>query len=119
MVGLRNFVAAWNAHTIPHKGVTDALFTANLNTARIPPQFLPPAAEVAADYIRNGGSLTYPAPFGRDPLAGHPDLREHRERMLLATCAYEETFYSCLTGQVDIFCEVLETYMNITNRLEI
>lgn len=118
MVGLRNFIDAWNAHTIPHKGTPNVLFATNLKTARIPQQLLPPAAEVAADYARNGGHLTYPAPFGHDPLDGHFEFRTQRERMLLASCSYEEAFYSCLTGQTGVFYEVVETYMNITNGLE-
>ncbi len=65
MVGLQNFIPAWNAHTIPSKGIPDALFAAHLRTARILPHFLPPAEELA--------------PFERDPLDGQPDLQVQRE----------------------------------------
>lgn len=118
MVGLQNFIPAWNSHTIPSKGIPDALFAAHLRTARIPPQFLPPAEELGAEYIRNGGTLTYPAPFGRDPLDGHPDLQVQRETLLLSTCSCDEMFYDCLLGHSGLFWEGLETYANITHRLE-
>lgn len=118
MAGLQNFIPAWNAHTIPSKGIPDALFAAHLRTARIPPQFFPPAEELAADYIRNVGTLTYPAPFGCDPLDGHPDLQMQRETLLLSTCSYDEMFYDCLLGHSGLFWEGLETYVNITRRLE-
>lgn len=54
VVGLQNFIHAWNTHTIPSKGTPDALFAAHLRTSQIPPQFFPPAEDFAADYIRNG-----------------------------------------------------------------
>lgn len=118
MVGLQNFVPAWNAHTIPQKGIPDGLFAADLRTAQIPSHLIPPAEVVAADYISNGGSLTYPSPYGQDPLDGYPDRQLQRENLWSSTYQCDHIFNATLMGNSGVFWDAVDMYMNITHHLE-
>ncbi|KAL1250721.1 hypothetical protein QQF64_018517 [Cirrhinus molitorella] len=116
LVGLQNFVSAWNAHTIPHKGIPDALFAAHLRTARIPSHLI--AAVVAANYVSNGGTLTYPSLYGQDPLDRYPDRQLQRENLWSSAYQFDHLFYATLVGNSGLFWDALDMYMSITHSLE-
>lgn len=116
--GLRTFVPAWNADTIPRKGIPDVLFANNLRTSTVPLELLPPAQVLSADYIANGEHLTHPTDIGCDPLVGHADLLQQRDSLFsTAYPSFEDIFYSTVTGQHAVFTEALLSYIDITQRL--
>ena len=70
MIGMNNAVRSWNAHTIPHHGIPDEVFSSSLEVAPVPNALLVSAADAAQAYKAGGGRLTLFGTFGRDPLAG-------------------------------------------------
>lgn len=81
LVGLQNFVPAWNAQIIAQKGHSRCSFQRpSKNHTWIPSHLIPPAEVVAADYI-NRGIFMFPSPYGQDPLYGYPDLQLQRENL--------------------------------------
>lgn len=114
---LQIFVPAWNCHTIPGKGIPDVLFANNQRTATITADFLPPAHVLAAEYIRNGRSLTHPTAFGSDPLDGQPGLQQQKDSLFRAYYPdFESIFSSAIIGHNDVFGDALLTYIDITHR---
>lgn len=111
-------IPAWNVYTIPQKGIPDVLFANHLRITRINEAFLPPADVVAADYVNNGGHMTFPDVYGSDPLDGQLALQQQQEEYFTANyLSFEGILYSLVNGQEDVFRDALLTFIDITNRL--
>lgn len=70
---------SWNDHTIPGKGCPYELMQENYHTAHFDAALLPSTDELVQAFEASGGHLTYPTPFGKDPLAEVPFLQENRD----------------------------------------
>ena len=118
MIALRVAVEAWNAHSIPKRGVPNVLFRDNCRTASLPDHMIPPADALALQYEQDGGGLTRSEPFGVDPLEGYVDLQNQREHLFSQAVPSLETVTSFLHNRhAEEFRHALRCYIDISFNL--
>ena len=76
------FVNAWNSHRIPgfRGGVPNVLASHTVQLTRLLPSAVPTTSNIVQLHQMQGGTLTEEHVFGTDPLDGHPELQDLRER---------------------------------------
>lgn len=117
-IAMNNTVQAWNAHTIPGKGIPNLLFQENCRTAHVPLNYLPPADIVAIDYRNSGGVVKTWPEFGEDPLQNDPRLQVYRDQLFGRRYpVMEPIVYHLLNRDDTLFKEALHYLIDVTDRL--
>ena len=114
---VRNFVAAWNEHRLPGcmGGIPNLLAQRANQTTRLDPLSIPTTSFAIALHEQLGGQLTRESSFGRDPLAGHPQLASLRERdFSFRHPSMEEIMQCVLHGDSAVFKQAIMHFIELT-----
>ena len=114
---VRNFVAAWNEHRIPGcmGGIPNLLAQRANQITRLDPLSIPTTSFAIALHEQLGGQLTRKSSFGRDPLAGHPQLASLRERdFSFRHPSMEEIMQCVLHGDSSVFKQAIMHFIELT-----
>ena len=78
------FISAWNCHRIPGPkgGIPNTLALQNNRVTRLVTSSVPSTLQLIQLHEQGGNRLCRDATYGFDPLNGHPQLQELRERDL-------------------------------------
>lgn len=85
-VGMERMILAWNAHSVPRRGIPNVLQTQAFHTAPIHPLEVPQCSSVVSEYRQRGGRVTDPNSPGTDPLSGDDTLCREREQLWEREC---------------------------------
>lgn len=118
-VGMQRMISAWNAHSIPRRGIPNVLQRQQTGTTVIHPLEIPTVDEASHQYREQGGSLTDPHTFGHDPLADDDDLQQQRDREFSQRCplCYADIFSALVSGDRGPLQNALEAFVAITENL--
>lgn len=90
----------------------------NNQTAKVPASVLPTPEEAVDAYQQAGGQLTPFPKFGSDPLDGHSDLQDARNRGFITKYPdFEQLFSSVVNGNEEPFRLGLLEFISLTTRL--
>jgi hypothetical protein len=109
--GLQNVTSYWNQHSIPGKGIPNILFANNNKTFRVPDLYLPPSEAVCVEYEQLGGRMTWPKPYGYDPLSQFPHLFQQRDVQMPD---YGMLLGCLVNGQTAPFRNAVQQYIDLT-----
>ena len=115
-IGIKKFVSAWNAHTIPQKGIPDVLFQVHKATTSVPEGLLPPVRL----WLQTTQCM-------EDAL----HIQQYMELILLSdnlnckskgkhcsqTDNFEDIFCCAVIGRADLFKEAVITFVDTSFRL--
>ena len=110
-IGMNRMIGSWNAHHLPLRGIH--------GTTVVHPLEVPTVADAAAEYRQQGGRLTEPGPFGRDPLQGKDQLMEEREvfEQRLGLC-FTDVYHNLMAGNKEPLERAILLFVFITEELE-
>lgn len=119
MVGLRRMVDAWNSHTIPKKGIPNALQMQNSRTTPISPSDVPLVVDAVSAYREQGGRITDPSDFGQDPLSSDITLSQLREQEWSTRCGVtvEDIYTEVMCGNTQPLRDAIVKFIEITLEL--
>jgi hypothetical protein len=84
---------------IPGRGIPNILADRNNHASPMHQSLVPTLDEAVSAYETSGGNLTSPTLFGTDPLVGHHELLQERERnMELNIPSPEDLFSQTVNG---------------------
>ena len=112
-VGLKRMISAWNNHSIPHKGIPNALQASRSATHVLNPADIP----TISSYRQQGGSLME---FGNDPLASNAFLCQRRQEIWQLRCAgltFEDIYGAVMCGNTGHLKTAILKFIEVTDEL--
>ena len=118
-IGIERFISAWNSHHLPLRGIPNLLQSHQNGTISIHSSEIPTAEEAAAAFRQQGGHLSDPRPYGRDPLEGDDALTQQREEIFEERIgsSFSDVFGNLLAGNSDLFERAVLQYVLVTEEL--
>lgn len=118
-VGMKRFIAAWNSHSIPKRGVPNRIQEQGYNTGNIHPVEVPDVSTAVEMYTDQGGTLTDPTTFGIDPLRDNSSLIEERQDRWSSECGMpvEDIFSNLVSGNSVPLENAITSFITITEQL--
>ena len=113
-------ISAWNNHSIPHKGIPNALQASRSATHVLNPADIPTASAAISSYRQQGGSLTDPSEFGNDPLASNAFLCQRRQEIWQVRCAgltFEDLYGAVMCGNTGHLKTAILKFIEVTDEL--
>ena len=112
-------ILAWNAHSVPRRGIPNVLQTEAFHTAPIHPLEVPQCSSVVSEYRQRGGRLTDPNSPGTDPLRGNDTQYREREQLWERECGIDlgSIYSQTISGNTVVLENVITSYRDITFRL--
>ena len=89
----------------------------NNHAVKILPGVIPSTCDAVRMYEANGGSLSEPAIFGRDPLSIDPTKQAIREEAVKKMFCFGSIFGKVSIGRDYTFKRALDFFLDITYRL--
>ncbi len=90
----------------------------NNHAATIDPSVVPDTLAGVSLYEREGGHLTMPSVYGRDPLSDSPGLLAQRKALMESNLPSPEQLFSwTVNGSYQPFGDSLKYMIDVTNRL--
>ena len=110
-------VDAWNSHTIPKKGIPNALQIQNNRTTPISPSDVPSVVDAVSAYREQGGRITDPSDFGQDPLSSDITLLQLREQEWSKRCGRtaEDIYTQVMCGNTQPLRDAMVKFIGIVD----
>jgi len=100
------------------KGVPNRLASVNSHAQPVSSQDIPSVDEATQQFEAMGGNLTHFSPFGKDPLADHPNLVAERERHYYSAYPdFATIFHEISNGRTQMFEGGLQLFLQLTEQL--
>lgn len=117
-VGMKRMIMAWNAHSLPHRGIPNVLQHERPGTIATINVQLPSTRDAVDMYRQQGGILTDPSEFGTDPLENDTQKIDQREQEFHNNAMSFEDIFSNVISDNDVpFREAILLYIDITVHL--
>ena len=101
------------------RGIPNLLSHENCHTSCVPSSVLPSLDDAIRSYESRGGYLTSESSFGIDPLAGHQDLQNSRQRAMDASLPNPVDLFGYVVNGCDgPFSQSLMFMIDKTNQLQ-
>ena len=116
--GIERFVAAWNSHRIPgpEGGIPNELASRNSRVTQLNPSYILSTSDMVQFHEQQKSALSRDTAYGSDPLTGHPELQQLRERGLnLLFPDMDIVFQGVLHGDAQLFENCLCYFIHLTN----
>lgn len=117
-VCMNRFVAAWNSHSIPNRGISNRIQNQQFNISSIHPFEIPDVPAAVAMYTAQGGTLTEPTSFGIDPLNGDAALLQERQDRWSVACgmSVDDIFSNLVSGDSVPLENAIINFITITEQ---
>ena len=100
------------------RGIPNQLMQQDNRTVTVDASILPPTTAAVQLYHQNGGRLTDPEPFGKDPLSSDTAKAALRESAFNEKYpSFSPIFSQLVNGDSKLFEAALKFYVDITYRL--
>lgn len=123
-IGALLFVESWNAHPIPggrkramKRGIPNVLMRSDSRSKQIDPQLLPSMRAAIEQYSDQGGTISEPCSFGRDPLESSDVKKGIRYQTFCSRYSFKSLFCDVSSGCGSSYKEALLYFIDITYRL--
>ena len=133
---MKTHIQAWNSHRIPGsygdtciiiaiydlfslgRGIPNLVAQANNQAKQVHPSLIPTLDDAKISYESSGGNLSAASLFGTDPLCGHQELLQQRERFMEANNPSPEYIFGhVVNGSGTSFAQSLQLMIDFTNHL--
>ena len=115
---IHTFISAWNCHRIPgpEGGIPNTLALQNNRVTRLVTSSVPSTLQLIQLHEQGGNRLCRDATYGFDPLNGHPQLQELRERDLFILFPdLTVLFQDVLHNDAQLFKSCIYHFIFLTN----
>lgn len=99
------------------RGVPNTLMDLDNRAKIINPQILPTTAVAVQQYRDNGGTISEPCWFGRDPLETNTEMKTIRYESFCSRYSFKSLFCDASNGCSTSFQEALKFLIDVTYRL--